>query len=377
MQPRAWAAMQNAPTRPAASKQGAKLLLARMGLCSLPHRVLLTCLAVVVQSFMLLQCSLLYVRLLWRHRGELHARRADGNDADVPSADAKISCIVMVRNEEAKIRAVLRCLASTVAHPGCFEVVVVDSGCTDNTMTAAQAEAAQHTASFATLVTTASAPGRGAALDAGSAVASGEIIFVLHADCVVPPSWDTMIRQGLGQPGVLATAFRFQLNQEELQAGGQGLPGGGVMEYTVHLRATALQLPFGDQGLALRTKVLASFGGWGGAAYPLLEDFQLVQKLRVAGAQGRGRIVEIGTVEHTLRCSPRRWLRLGIWRINLVNQLVMLWYQHGGGTPQQLFDFYYGIRTDHVPGWLAVLTAPLMPKGHGAAAAKENKKKGA
>lgn len=55
----------------------------------------------------------------------------------------------------------------------------------------------------------------------------------------------------------------------------------------------------------------------------------------------------------------------------MVNQLVMLWSQKGG-TPQQLFDFYYGISTDHVPRWLAVLTAPLMPKGHGSQPPKKN-----
>ena len=32
-----------------------------------------------------------------------------------------------------------------------------------------------------------------------------------------------------------------------------------------------------------------------------------MQKLRVAGAQGRGRIAEIGTAKNTLRCSPRRY----------------------------------------------------------------------
>ena len=103
-----------------------------------------------------------------------------------------------------------------------------------------------------------------------------------------------------------------------------------------------------------------------------------MQKLRQDGACGLGWIELIGEggglssaaaeeaaggggAEGTLRCSPRRWRSLGVWRVNLVNQLVMLWFQRGA-TPQQLFDFYYGIRTDHVPRWLATLTAPLMPK---------------
>jgi hypothetical protein len=61
----------------------------------------------------------------------------------------------------------------------------------------------------------------------------------------------------------------------------------------------------------------------------------------------------------TQRCHSR-WMKLGVWRANLVNQLVMIWYSQFGATPKQVFDFYYGIRTDHVPRWLLVLTEPLM-----------------
>lgn len=179
------------------------------------------------------------------------------------------------------------------------------------------------------------------------------------------------------------------------------------------MRSTLLQLPFGDQGLALPAATLVALGGWGGRTYPLLEDFQLVQALRREGASvggaptptscpwrlawnftymqrlcvspdrrrrhrhchrrfrewdfadatgGRIEVLDpAATGGQSLQCSPRRWRKLGVWRVNLVNQLVMLWFQRGA-TPQQLFDFYYGIRTDHVPGWLLTLTAPLMRK---------------
>lgn len=326
------------------------------------HHAVLTLLAVCVQSFMLLQVCFFYLRLLWRQRGERgkSVAGAASNEAGTPAAAlaaASLSCVVMVRNEEKSIRSTLRALSASAEYPDKLEVVVVDSGCTDGTMAAAQEEAKQLPISVA--VTKSATAGRGAALDAGTAVATGGIIFVCHADCVVPRHFDSLIREGMVKPGVLATAFRFQLNREELK--GMPLAGAAVMEFTVHLRSKVFQLPFGDQGLAISAAQLKAYGGWGGPAFPLMEDWQLVQKLRVDGARGLGRIEVVGTSERTLRCSPRRWQSLGVWRINLVNQLVMLWFQFGA-TPQQLFDFYYGISSDEVPRWLAVLTASLLSR---------------
>ena len=220
---------------------------------------LLVCLAVLVQSFMLLQVGYFYLRMRWRHHqpaaaaDELADEARDGALSRAPT----ISCVVMARNEEAAIRATVRTLATRAKTRTLIEVVVVDSGCTDGTMDAARDEAAAASPAIATTLVTAPGPGRGAALDAGCSAATGEIIFVCHADCIVPQDWDEMIRQGLAEPGVLATAFKFQLNREELPPAEGGLPGGGVMEFTVNLRATWLQLPFGDQGLALPAKRLA------------------------------------------------------------------------------------------------------------------------
>lgn len=325
--------------------------------------VTLTWLAVCVQTFMLLQVAFFYALLCRQSRrnaGTKTASVTDGAAGTVGIATGEldfvrcvISIIVMARNEEKNIAALLQRIGTAASQPERLEVVVVDSGCSDGTLSVAQRE--EKTLPFRLSYTKASG-GRGPSLDAGTAAAKGEIIFALHADCVVCDGFDDLIRAGLARPGVLATAFRFTLNREQLT---EPLPGAEVMEFTVGIRARLLQLPFGDQGLALTARRLRGYSGWGGAAYPLLEDFQLVQKMRVDGALGRGRI-EILTAP--LYCSPRRWTKLGVWRVNLVNQLVMIWYRFGG-TAQELFDFYYGIDSDRAPRWLMVLTAPLL-RGH-------------
>ena len=39
-------------------------------------------------------------------------------------------------------------------------------------------------------------------------------------------------------------------------------------------------------------------------------------------------------------CDPRRWIKNGVWRTNLINQAAMLWYRRGA-TPEQIFGMYY------------------------------------
>lgn len=308
----------------------------------------LTCMAVLVQSFMLTQVAFFYLQLRWRIWRKPPASRSTQEEINFEAC--VVSVIMMARNEALGIRESLRALGDRAALPGRLEVVMVDSSSTDNTLALAQAEAPHLPYS---LVTVEAAGGRGMALDTGVAASSGKIVLVIHADCVVPVGFDASVRAGLAKRGVLATAFRFALNRAQLA---RPLAGLRVMEFTVNVRARVLQLPFGDQGIAITAARLKEYGGWGGEAYPLMEDFQLVQKLRVDGAAGAGRI-EI--LPEALLCSPRRWASLEVWRVNMTNQIVMIWFRFGA-SPRELFDFYYGVRSDHVPRWLRMLTAPLM-----------------
>jgi hypothetical protein len=100
------------------------------------HDALYTVLAVLVQSFMLLQVGLLYLRLLWREHGKPSRLQSAGSNpvrsrsrsrsrspSPAPAAGKEardfsrcvLSCVMMVRNEEANIRPTLRALADAVA----------------------------------------------------------------------------------------------------------------------------------------------------------------------------------------------------------------------------------------------------------------------
>jgi len=112
------------------------------------------------------------------------------------------------------------------------------------------------------------------------------------------------------------------------------------MEWTVNLRSRWYELPFGDQALAMRAQLLRECGGI--PSVPILEEFILVNTLRARCAAGAGRIITLST---PALCSPRRWEKSTVWRINAVNQAVMLWHRFGA-TPEAIFEFYYGRRVD-------------------------------
>ena len=277
-----------------------------------------TLLAAAVQTLMLAQCFVSYTILRFRGRlSESYSAGAAGPREDAPT---DLLIVIPAYNEAANIEAHLRGLASRAAHPELCDVAVsVDTGSKDNTK--ALTERVLPELGFRSCVCCASTGGRGAALIAGLRAGNGEsgrkcsAVLFLHSDTLLPVGFDDTIRAALADPRALATAFTFALSEPPAP-----IPGAGVMERTVLWRSRYLQLPFGDQAIALRSSTLALLGGVPDA--PIMEDYVLVQKLRWLHACGQGRIV---TLRERSRCSPRRWAKNGVWRTNLVNQAVMIW----------------------------------------------------
>ena len=93
----------------------------------------------------------------------------------------------------------------------------------------------------------------------------------------------------------------------------------------------------GTSHLATTAWTLSAAGGY--ANWCMLEEFDLIGRLRRLAITGGGRIV---TLPSAALCSPRRWEKHSVWRTNAVNQAVMLWHRFGA-TPEQVFRFYYGV----------------------------------
>ena len=193
---------------------------------------------------------------------------------------ALISVIIPVLNEAKQIGP---CLDQFAAQPGTWELLVVDGGSTDTTVDLAEQRGLKviHVSG-----------GRGPQMNAGAAVAQGEILLFLHADGRLPEGSGRLIEASLADPGVIAGTFR--LHHEADRWVGSWRTG---LLRLADLRSRYTRHPYGDQGLFLLKRVFQREGGF--PPRPLMEDLALSRKLANAG--------RIHILREEMRASGRRF----------------------------------------------------------------------
>ena len=154
-------------------------------------------------------------------------------------------------------------------------------------------------------------------MGAGAAGACG--LLFLHADTWLEPGWAQAVRD-LG-PESAGGAFRLAI-----EAPGRSYR---LVETAVDLRSRFLGLPYGDQALFVRRTVYERLGGM--APIPLMEDVDLVRKLR-----GVGRLVFLPLRAFT---SPRRWQEHGVLGTSFRNWGLLALYA-AGVPPSRLARMY-------------------------------------
>lgn len=231
-------------------------------------------------------------------------RRAVGAVDD--GACAGISVVIPALNSARTLRAVLAAVAGTAA-----EVLVVDGGSADATVSTARAGGARVLA----------APrGRGVQLATGVAAARGPWLLVLHADTVLAPDWPGAAAAHVATRPGRAGYFRFALDSAD--------PRARRLERVVGWRCRALALPYGDQGLLIHRDLLDAVGGI--RPLPLMEDVDLIRRL------GRRRLAPLPAAAVT---SADRWQRDG-WRRRSARNLLCLSAWFIGVPPARIARFY-------------------------------------
>lgn len=200
-----------------------------------------------------------------------------------------ISVIIPARNEAETLRRTLGRLAGCAlgAPPGRAEYLVIVGESDDGTEAAA--------AGLARVVQRRECS-RAALLNAGAAVAKGEVLFFLHADSLPPPDYVAAIEAALSDPTVVGGAFDHRFAEDVL--------GLRLVSWMNRLRYRLTRNYYGDQGIFVRRRLFRALGGFPDRG--VLEDLAFSRLLKRSG-----RTVVIPS---PIRTSGRRFLEGGIAR---------------------------------------------------------------
>ena len=201
----------------------------------------------------------------------------------------QLSIIIPTLDEAEAVVALLQQLQPLRAHG--HEVILADGGSKDDTVALAEPLVDR------VLVTPA---GRARQMNAGAAVANGQMLWFVHADSSIPERADEHILQSAGP---VWGRFNIHLSGDRMLL--------RVVERLMNLRSRITGIATGDQGIFVSRALFERVGGY--ADLPLMEDIDLSKRLKHAQTPV--------CLHNTLTASSRRWEQKGI-----VRTIVMMWY---------------------------------------------------
>ncbi|MEO5845558.1 MAG: TIGR04283 family arsenosugar biosynthesis glycosyltransferase [Caldimonas sp.] len=202
----------------------------------------------------------------------------------------RLSIVVPALDEAEGIAAALDALAAPRALG--HEVIVVDGGSGDATLSLSRARAD---------VAIAGPRGRARQMNAGAAVARGDVLLFLHADTRLPRLGTERIAAAVAKG---AAWGRFDVRVEGRS------PMLIVVAALMNARSRWTGIATGDQAMFVRRDLFERVGGF--PDQPLMEDVELSSRLRACAPPAclRERVVTSG----------RRWESRGVWPT-----IVLMW----------------------------------------------------
>jgi len=223
-----------------------------------------------------------------------------------------LSIIIPALNEAAHITATLENL-QPLRRRG-VEVIVADGGSADATVALAQNAADR---------VIAAERGRARQMNAGAAVAQGEILCFLHADTRLPENADGLMIGGLSRS-------RRSWGRFDVDIAGRH-PMLKVIATMMNWRSRLTGIATGDQALFITRSLFEAVGHF--PDIPLMEDIALSRQLKVYSRPL--------CIAHRLTTSGRRWEEQGLWRTVLLMWRLRLAYRLGA-DPHELAARYAG-----------------------------------
>jgi rSAM/selenodomain-associated transferase 2 len=220
-----------------------------------------------------------------------------------------ISVIIPVLNEASNIENTLTHLLVEKD----IELIVVDGGSKDRTQEIVKNLGLQ--------LFICHESGRAKQMNLGAERATGDILLFLHADTKLPQRFQQSIEAAFQNDRIVAGAFNLHIDSQIFSL--------RIIEWLVRVRSHLCSLPYGDQAIFIKRDLFMKIGGF--ANLPIMEDFELIQRLQSFG--------KIAIVSESVVTSARRWQKLGVWRTTAINQIVIIGY-YLGVSPLKLRNLY-------------------------------------
>ncbi|MDP1647824.1 MAG: TIGR04283 family arsenosugar biosynthesis glycosyltransferase [Rubrivivax sp.] len=221
----------------------------------------------------------------------------------------RLSIIVPVLDEAAGIVAALQALAP-LRDQG-HQVIVVDGGSRDGTAALA-APCADRVVD--------GPRGRARQMNAGAAVAGGDVLLFLHADTTLPAAAETILHAVI-DAGALWGRFDVSIVGAS--------PWFPVIATLMNWRSRLSGIATGDQAIFVQAALFRRLGGY--ADQPLMEDIELSRRLR--------RIAPPACLTERVLTSGRRWETRGVWQTILL-MWRLRWRYWRGASPEALARAY-------------------------------------
>ena len=225
-----------------------------------------------------------------------------------------VSVIVPTLNEELQLPGLLDHLATL---RGPHEVLVVDGGSSDRTVTLARDH---HTRPLFTQVL----GGRARQMNAGAALAHGDVLLFLHADTRLAPDALARLSAALADASVIGGNFALRFD------GGDRF---SVLLGAWYAMQRRLGVYYGDSAIWVRADVFDRLGGFREVA--IMEDYDFARRL-----ERFGRTV---CLKGPALTSARRWQGHGLPR-TIAAWVLIRWLYLAGVPAHRLARLYPQIR---------------------------------
>jgi rSAM/selenodomain-associated transferase 2 len=164
--------------------------------------------------------------------------------------------------------------------------------------------------------------GRGTQMNAGAAVARGDILIFLHTDTELPVDACSALSSALADNTCVGGAFTLGIKSDRRIF--------RIIEKMVFFRTRLTRIPYGDQVFFLRRSFFETVHGF--KDIPIMEDIELMRRIKKRGYR-------ICIIPEMVQTSPRRWEREGVFSCTIRNWILVSFFLLGV-RPETLVRFY-------------------------------------